>query len=127
LLRAMNTVSFSGRSPCFTLSNLPAIPPPTTCRRLSAMSLVCDTQLTGGTGSRPPTSRGTMRLGLRLYLAGSPRRPAESSSSSCGLAVHLPLLPTPPHGDAVTFGYKVQTSNLDGDFHPADSTRSQAH
>ena len=48
-------------------------------------------------------------LGLRRYLAGSPRQPAESSSSSCGPAVHLQLLSTPSREDAVTFGYKVQT------------------
>src|SRR5258708_39763661 len=48
-------------------------------------------------------------LGLRLFLAGSPRRQAESRSSSYGRVVHLPLLSTPPHGDAVTFGYEVQT------------------
>ena len=53
---------------------------------------------------------GTMAsLGLRLFLAGSPRQPAESSSSTYGLVVHLQLLPTPPRGDAVTFGYRVQT------------------
>src|SRR5438128_10455003 len=52
----------------------------------------------------------TASLGLRLSLAGSPRRLAESRSSlSYGRVVHLPLLPTPPHGDAVTFGYAVQT------------------
>src|SRR5216683_6798208 len=48
-------------------------------------------------------------LGLRLWLAGSPRRQAESRSSSYGRVVHLPLLSTSPHGDAVTFGYGVQT------------------
>jgi hypothetical protein len=30
---------------------------------------------------------------------------AVSSSSSCGLVIHLPLLPTPPRSGAVTFGY----------------------
>src|SRR5262245_14860425 len=48
-------------------------------------------------------------FGFRLYLAGSPRRQAESRSLSCGRVVHLLLLPTSPHGDAVTFGYEVQT------------------
>jgi hypothetical protein len=65
-------------------------------------------------------------LGLRLFLAGSPRQPAESSSSSCGPAVHLQLLSTPSREDAVTFGYQVQT-NLGKDFHLADSIHSQAH
>ncbi len=48
-------------------------------------------------------------LGLRPSLAGSPRRQAESSFLSCGLLVHLRLLPTSPRGDAVTFSYRVQT------------------
>lgn len=48
-------------------------------------------------------------LGLRHYLAGSPRRQAESSSSSYGPIVHLQLLSTPSREDAVTFSYKVQT------------------
>ena len=44
--------------------------------------------------------------GLRLESAGSSLRTAESCSSSYGLHVRLRLLPTPPHGDAVTFGYR---------------------
>ena len=59
-------------------------------------------------------------------LEGWPRQPAESSSSSCGPAVHLQLLSTPSHEDAVTFGYNVQTQ-LDRDLHPADSIHLQAH
>src|SRR5262249_48883209 len=39
---------------------------------------------------------------------------AESGSSSCGLVVHLPLLSTSPRGDAVTFGYEVQTQPRQG-------------
>ena len=53
-------------------------------------------------------------LGLRLYPAGSPRQPAESSSSSCGPIVHLQLLSTPSCEDAVTFGYEVQTQPRQG-------------
>ena len=56
----------------------------------------------------------TASLGLRLSLAGSPRQPAESSSSSCGPAVHLPLLSTPSREDAVTFGYEVQIQPRQG-------------
>ena len=56
----------------------------------------------------------TASLGLRHFLAGSPRQPAESSSSSCGPVVHLQLLSTPSHEDAVTFGYKVQTQLRQG-------------
>jgi len=48
-------------------------------------------------------------FGFRLFLAGSPRRQAESRSYSYGRVVHLPLLSTSPHGDAVTFGYEAQT------------------
>src|SRR5262245_16273732 len=48
-------------------------------------------------------------LGFRLWRAGSPRRQAESRSSSDGRVVHLPLLPPPPRGDAGTFGSAVQT------------------
>ena len=51
---------------------------------------------------------GNARHGLRHWLAGSPSHPAESGSSSCGLAVHLRLLSTPPRGDAVTFGYEAE-------------------
>ena len=45
--------------------------------------------------------------GLHHWLAGSPGRQAESSSSACGLVPHLQLLPTPPRGDAVTFGFQA--------------------
>ena len=31
---------------------------------------------------------------------------AETSFSAYGLVIHLQLLPTPPRGDAVTFGYR---------------------
>jgi hypothetical protein len=50
--------------------------------------------------SAPPAASG-----LRHERAGSPQLHAESGSASCGLPVHLRLLPTPPHGDAVTFYY----------------------
>src|SRR5882672_1118823 len=35
--------------------------------------------------------------------------PAESSFLSYGLVVHLLLLPTPPLGDAVAFGYRPES------------------
>jgi len=51
------------------------------------------------------------RSGLRPESAGSSLRTAESrSSQSYGLHVRLRLLPTPPHGDAVTFGYQERAS-----------------
>ncbi len=71
-------------------------------------------------------SRTTASVGLRHYLAGSPRQPAESSSSSCGPVVHLQLLSTPSHEDAVTFGYKIQTIFRQG-LSPVDLIHSQAH
>jgi hypothetical protein len=43
-----------------------------------------------------------------------------------GLIVHLPLLPTPPCGDAVTFGYGMP-EHPDKDFHLADSMPLPAH
>jgi len=63
-----------------------------------------------------PAQRGRLpgllsRSGLRLESAGSSLRTAEScSSSSYGLHVCLRLLPTPPHGDAVTFDYQERAS-----------------
>ena len=51
------------------------------------------------------------RSGLRLASAGSSQRTAESCSQNCyGLHVRLRLLPTPPRGDAVTFGYRERAS-----------------
>ena len=44
--------------------------------------------------------------GLHPESAGSSLRTAESCSSSYGLHVRLRLLSTPPHSDAVTFGYR---------------------
>jgi hypothetical protein len=41
-------------------------------------------------------------------MAGSPTYTAVSSSLSCGLIVHLLLLPTPPRGDAVAVGYRPE-------------------
>jgi len=63
---------------------------------------------------------------LHPTVGGSPTHPAESSSSTCGPTVHLRLLPTPPHGDAVTFGYGA-VAYSDTDLHRADSTPSWAH
>ena len=50
------------------------------------------------------------RSGLRLESAGSSLRAAETCSLYYGLHVRLRLLPTPPHGDAVTFGYRERAS-----------------
>ena len=51
-------------------------------------------------------------LGFRTSLAGSPRRPAKSRSSSYGPMVHLQLLSTPPRGGAVTFGFRPESACL---------------
>ena len=53
--------------------------------------------------------RGFPQSGLHLWLAGSSQRPAESRSSSYGPTVHLRLLPTSPHGDAVTISYRPES------------------
>ena len=53
------------------------------------------------------TPTGPMGFRLRPLLAGSPRSTAESGSCTYGPPVRLRLLPTPPRGDAVTFGYRV--------------------
>jgi hypothetical protein len=50
----------------------------------------------------------TLVVGTGSCSAGSPRRQAESSSSSYELVVHLLMLSTSPHGDAVSFGYEAQ-------------------
>ena len=45
---------------------------------------------------------------------------------SYGLVIHRQLLSTPPHGDAVTFGYGGMAFS-DTDFHRAVYAPSQAH
>ena len=47
-------------------------------------------------------------FGLRLWLAGSPLTPAVSSSLSYGRVLHLQLLPTSPHGNAVSFAFRPE-------------------
>ena len=51
----------------------------------------------------------TVRLGLGFAIESQARRTltAETGSLSYGLVVHLLLLSTPPHGDAVTVGYRL--------------------
>ena len=63
---------------------------------------------------------------LRLRDAGSPPPDAESGSLTYGPIVRLQLLPSPPRGDAVTFGYRVLTYS-DTDFNRADQAHSRAH
>jgi len=61
-------------------------------------------------GLRHPLASVRYRSGLRLESASSSHRTAESCSLSYGLHVRLRLLPTPPRGDAVTFGYRERAS-----------------
>ena len=63
---------------------------------------------------------------LRHLVEGSPSHAAESSSSSCGPFFRLQLLPTPPHDDAVTFGYGAVVFS-DTDLHRAVKAPSWAH
>ena len=48
--------------------------------------------------------------GLHPTLAGSPRASSRIAFVSYGLSFPLPLLPTPPRGDAVTVEYKPERS-----------------
>ena len=97
-----------------SLLHLPSILPPTTPCRPDALSGVFSHRAYRRTHrTRCAVSSRTVRLGFRHFLAGSPRQQAESSlrwlteiSRYCGLDVRLRLLPTPPRGDAVTFGYE---------------------
>ena len=69
--------------------HLPDIPSPTTKCVLSSFYQPFPTQ--------------EVIFRLRHAIGGSPLHPAESGSLSYGLPVRFRLLPTPPHGDAVTF------------------------
>jgi hypothetical protein len=90
---------------------LPIVPPPTTQCAPIPLSTTTAYRATSG---------------LRHGIAGSPQHNAESSSSSYGPTVRLRLLPTSPHGDAVTFGYGA-VANSDTDLHRADLAPSRAH
>src|ERR1019366_2725710 len=89
------------------------LPPTTPCRPDALSGVFCHRAYRRTHCKQCVVSSRTMRLGLRHFLAGSPRQQAESSlrwlieiSRYCGLDVRLRLLPTPPHGDAVTVGYE---------------------
>src|SRR5579872_1414944 len=64
-----------------------------------------------GLPTRPASGCGS---GLRHGTAGSPSTPAETSSLSYGRVLHFQLLPTPPHGDAVTFCFRPENVCLKG-------------
>ena len=98
-------------SPLIAL-DLPIVPSPTTPCRPSVVLTASATR--------------TMSFRLRLRDAGSPPQDAETGSLTYGPIVRLQLLPTPPRGDAVTFGYRVLAYS-DTDSHRADQAPSQAH
>ena len=105
------------RSPPLTSPYLPIVPSPTTpC----APTPLCPPR------GRCATTAYRTASGLRHGIAGSPQHYAESSSSSYGPTVRLRLLPTPPPGDAVTFGYGAVACS-DTDLHRADLAPSRAH
>jgi len=72
-----------------------------------------------------------LHSGFAIHEQARQLHAAESSSSSYRLAVLLQLLPTPPHGDAVTFGYRPESiclkrtfTSLSGCAHRRTSGRS---
>ena len=54
------------------------------------------------------------QLGFAFPRGGSPRRQTESSSSSYGLVIHLLVLSTSHHWDAVPLGYGMQIPSRRG-------------
>ena len=92
----------------------------------SEIGLVLSPRLTAWAGSSPHPQSGPQRLGLRHCLASSPLRPAVSSSSSYGLAVLLPLLPTPLYATQLRSDTKLVPS-FDEDSHLANFNTLQTH
>ena len=80
----------------------------------------------------PSPGRFRSRLSAKGFFRTSPwdsRLATDSRRNrfvSYGLPVRLPLLPTPPRGDAVTFGFGVAT-NSSMDSHHADKAPSRTH
>lgn len=107
----MNTASGRASDPCLPSLNLPAVRSPTTSR---CPRVWPDLRPQAYRTSLLVSPSGPKRLGLRLSLAGSPQRQAESSSSAYRPAVRLRLLSTPPCDDAVTFDYRGQAGPVRG-------------
>jgi hypothetical protein len=110
------------RSPCFTHLNFrtlrlqpPAMPSPSL--------LHATPQLVESPDASGP--------GFAFFQQARRSWQAVSSSLSYGWNVRLLLLPTPPLGDAVAFGYRPESVYLEGTFTPLFSTinivRLQAH
>ena len=100
-------------------AGLPAYCTTPSCRSVSNHAVRSDIAL-------PTTAAYRTCSGLRLGIAGSPLHNAESSSFSYGPTIRLRLLPTPPHNDAVTFGYGA-VAYSGTDFHRAVVASSRAH
>ena len=98
------------RSPCFThssmchrsVSNHPMRP----CHRFNTLPL----SVTGGQLRAILQSR----LRLRQWLAGSSRSPGRIEFVAYGPVTPFELLPTPPHGDAVTVRFRPESVCLEG-------------
>ena len=100
----MNSSSCYGQVSLIHVPDLPIPPSPTTGQALDIAF------------ARYPSARRVPHfpgLGFTLRQQARRRRPAESSSLSYGWIVHLLLLPTPPHGDAVAFGYRPESVCLE--------------
>ena len=74
---------------------LPDIPSPTTSCARASRFLITSVRSVGSLQSQASP----------MPLGGSPLHAAESGSYSYRLSIRLQLLPTPPRGDAVAFGY----------------------
>jgi hypothetical protein len=119
LMRDNERPSVSAKVSLLNVLDLPTIPSSTTlCHFLIAALARYFSRMNRRVypSGRPISVEGiaVARSEVRLWLAGSPTGLAESGSSSYGLVVHLPLLSTPPRGDAVTVNYRFVTKNLTG-------------
>ena len=89
--------------------NLPTIPPPTTVRRtlssVLAWFLLSDAE---PRGMKSPSHRCDQWRNLGFALAMQARHDSRPNRVHfrCGLVVRLPVLSTPPHGDAVPVDHR---------------------
>ena len=116
-------------SPCLTSRHLPDIPTPTIQHRTGVAFQLAPFQRAGL--PVPELSCRTQALfGTRVRASSHARRLASMFDRitfvSFGLSVRLPLLPTPPRGDAVTVGYMLEPKHAE-DLHLSGDMRSQAH
>jgi hypothetical protein len=123
----MNAVLCSAQVSLVRVSGLPSILSPTT-QHPPAVALTHTHQRVGLAAVRfrliRPSACTTAGSGLHPRGAGSPGCQAESSSLSYGLLVIPPVLPTPPHGDAVAFSSRPEYAYLERTC-TSDQTRSQ--